>query len=156
MINYIYRHRLKIVVLFFFIVGVLLGDFCNISKLYYGYDKNQYDEACRLFASNEKEAFDILKNINVEDAEYSIKELKNGVYLWTENINIVNNISRIENITVEIKQRNMKLRRYCKLRILYFACLKNNLKKGMDDIYDNKVNKIESKINRYLKENNLN
>ncbi len=155
MIKFIYRHKIKIAVSLFFIVGLFLGDFFNVSKLYYGYDRNQYFEAFRLFEKNEKEAIDILKNLNLEDSEYSINELENGLYLWLENRRIMDNVSRIENITNEMRQKSLDLVYYSKLRVIYFSYLKKNLSDGVVGVYDNKISELENKINKFLKENNL-
>lgn len=155
MVNFIHRHRIKIIVILFFAVGVILGDYFNLTKLYYGYDKNQYNEACRLFAKNEKEALDILNNISIEDSEYSIRELEEGMNLWIENGKIMGNVSRIENITEEIKKKSSKLKEYCRLRIIYYSYLKKNLENGEGDVYSKKINELESNIDNFLKENNL-
>lgn len=104
---------------------------------------------------NEKEAIDILKNLNLEDSEYSINELENGLYLWLENRRIMDNVSRIENITNEMRQKSLDLVYYSKLRVIYFSYLKKNLSDGVVGVYDNKISELENKINKFLKENNL-
>lgn len=155
MLKFIYKNKIKILVILFFIVGVLLGESFNVRKFYYGFDIQQYEQSCRLFAKNENEALHVLKNINIEDTEESVKELENGMNLWGENRKILDNISRIENVTDEIKQKSLKLKEYCSLRVVYFYTLKINVEKGLDDIFDTKIIEIEERINNFLKKNDL-
>lgn len=155
MATYLYRHKIKILIITCFIIGAVVGDFIDFSRLYYGYDKHRYDELLNLYFKNEKEALDIIDNINTENSEFNVSELSNGKQLWLDNTNIIDDICHIRNIPYDIKLATSKLRQYCVLRLHYFSILQKKLNGSSVKKYDMELKKLEDKINKYVQENKL-
>lgn len=153
MIKFLYKHKSKLIIVIFFIVGTFVGNSINISKLYYGYDKSRYDEACRLLKKNEKEAVEILEHINFDETEYSINEVTNGRELWRENIKIADNVSIIENASWEIKKTSIKVKDYCILRLSQCFFLVKKIKGDSTFLIDKKLKNVELKIDEFIEKN---
>lgn len=153
MIKFLNKHKNKLIIIIFFIVGTVVGNSINLSKLYYGYDRNRYDEACRLLEKNEKEALEILGHINFEEIDYSMNEVTNGKQLWLENIKIANNIALIENASWEIKQSGIRIKDYCILRLQHCALLMKKLQADSVSQYDREIMNLESDIDKFLEKN---
>jgi len=110
----------------------------------------KYGEQMKSFFSMESMALDIFRNQIKTPKEEILSDIKNrGLYYWNENINLVNNLDKL-NLPDQIHNRNKKLIYYCNLRIKSF----NLIYKAIDedsgiykDSIQNYTRQIETVIN---------
>jgi len=78
-----------------------------------------------------------------------IKELSNGVVLWKENSAIVKRLDEIENLPKNLRDQNIKLLKYCDLRIKHNEII---IKAISEDTakYVSEIKRIGVEINQIL------
>lgn len=144
--------KIHISIIIFFVIGFVVGGFVNIEQWIYGFDKSRYEESYKLFRKNEQEAMSIINNINLHDKEGSITGLENGKQLWLENIQIADNIFRIEGLPLNIKQDFVVLKKYCRLRLHYFSLFSKGMKEGDVKVYNSKLDSLNNEIGKIIKD----
>ncbi len=132
---------------------VLMGGI--FTYVYYGpqdaYAK-AYDTELEKFHNNEAEAmkvFDMLHDSPAYEIVYFIEHT--GIPKWQENIEIVNKMSKIENLPEEFQKQNKLLLEYCKLRIeAYNLMLKSMLNDTSE--YDEEITEKHVQIEKIIDE----
>lgn len=110
-----------------------------------------YEQKMKDFAEMEKMALEVYNQAYYypkEDLLYNIKE--RGIYYWTENINVVNEIDKL-NLPEEIHLRNAKVKTYCELRIKSFDLLYKAISENTDK-YKVEIQNYEHQIDLLVSE----
>lgn len=150
MIRFIYRYRIIMIVVFCFIAGALVGSNINVRKMYYGYDRVAYKEACSQIKKNEKESQDIISHLNDADPLFCIEELENAKLLLMENLRLFNKIDLINNLDREHKVSSLRLKQYTQHRLHYIALTKKKIEADNSTVYDKDLEELEVKIHEIL------
>lgn len=92
-------------------------------------DIAQYEAKMNDFMKKEDAALEVFRN-NGNDNKRILSQLSTGLIQWNENLQIINDLDKLE-LPAEIKDRDLKLKRYCQLRIksyelIYKAVSENN------------------------------
>tara|TARA_R110001632_G_scaffold40289_4_gene100910 strand:+ start:1068 stop:1847 length:780 start_codon:yes stop_codon:yes gene_type:complete len=121
------------------IVSILTTLYISIPKEY-----DIYDEKMETFYNNDIETDNFLSNIDKISIDEAIKSLNNEIVpKWNTNLEVLNNISQIENLPSELVEENRLLLEYSSLKLQSFEIIKKVI------IFDN------DKYNSELKAINL-
>ena len=121
----------------------------DIFKVNYSFDRVYYNENMTRFQRNEGNAIEVLSSIETEDTNHLIRELRKSIILWNRNLQILDKISEMENLHIELSIQNEKLKEYCELNIHYFqTMLKALLEKN--DKYESNIENTRIKIEEIL------
>ena len=109
-----------------------------------GKEYDIYDEKMETFYNNDIETDNFLSNIDKISIDEAIKSLNNEIVpKWNTNLEVLNNISQIENLPSELVEENRLLLEYSSLKLQSFEIIKKVI------IFDN------DKYNSELKAINL-
>lgn len=113
------------------------------------FDATTYDTELAKFAKNENQSLAVLDMIDTGEPQYLIKELNNGIVLWNENKEIVSRLNSLENLPTELLEQNMKLLKYCDLRIQLSDILVKAISEDTDK-YAMEIDRIGMEIDRII------
>jgi hypothetical protein len=119
------------------LIAFISGDFSNKNA---GFDSTAYEKEIQKFVDNQNKSLTVLDEFETQPHDYILKELKNGAALWKENKNIIFNLNNTQSLPEELREQNLKLLKYCELRIKQNAILI----KAVSENTDKYVNEIES------------
>ena len=133
---------------FMMIAGFIAGD---LSTKNVDFDYVAYDKEVAKFVDNENKAISVFNVVETAKPDYLIKEFSKGLVLWKENKEIVQKLSTIENLPIELQEQNVKLSKYCDLRIQHNEIIINAITEDTDR-YVSEIERIGSEINKILEE----
>jgi hypothetical protein len=141
------------VCLVFLLVFIAMAAFFagDLSKTKADFDASAYDKEMAKFIENEKEALKVFNVIETSKPDYLIKEFGRDIVLWQENKEIVCRLNTIENLPQKLLDQNIKLIKYCDLRIQHHKILIKAISEQTDK-YVSEIAKVGSAINQILKE----
>jgi len=131
-------------------VAFIAGDF---SKTEADFDLVTYEREIAKFIENENNALQVFNLIETAKPEYLIKEFGKGVVLWEENKEIVNNIDTIQKLPQELLEQNIKLVKYCDLRIQHSEMFIKAISEDTEKYISN-IDRIGTEIEEILEELN--
>lgn len=109
-----------------------------------------YDAKMEVFYKNETESIEFYNHLETKSAFALIKELDEVVIpKWEQNIQIVENVSKISDLPDEVKTMNQELGKYSKLRIKAFCLFKKAIEEDTD-VYANELETIHNEIDVQL------
>lgn len=150
MSEFIYKNKVKLIVIFCFISGALLGSNVDFNKLIYGYDRTTYIESCDLIEKNEKEADEIIELLNNSDTDYALSELDNAKDLIIENLRIYNNLLLMENLDRKLMLSCLKLKKYSSRKLRYYSLLAKRIESDDPFSYSKELEDTKTEIYRIL------
>jgi hypothetical protein len=110
-------------------------------------DKNKYDNAMELFEKNERNGLGIYtlleQNVPIYKLVYQIDSV--DIPAWKKNIEILESLDTIENLTENIIQQNRILKDISTTRIEFLELLKKAIIEDTD-IYNNKLDSIDYQL----------
>ena len=131
-----------------FSVAFIAGD---LSKTEPGFDTALYNKEINTFFKNETSSLKVLQSFETENINYLIKEINKSVVLWKENKTIIDNISNIENLPIELSGQIEILKEYCDLRIEHFEIILKALNEDTDK-YIKQIQNVGLKIEKKIEE----
>ncbi len=117
------------------------------------FDVNKYNEGFASFQRNEQEAlklFDLIENDEKEEAIQFINE--KGIFLWNQNLLLLQEMNQIQGLDQEYKNQNKVFTQYCQLRIKSYKLIEKALIEDTDQ-YQPEIISIHQDINEILKNN---
>ena len=139
---------LGIILASIFLVAFIAGD---LSKTEPNFDAESYDNGLSTFFENETSSLKVLQSFETENIDYLKNEVNKSIVLWKENKTIIDNISEIENLPIELSVQNEKLKKYCDLRIEHFELISKALNEDTDK-YANQIQNVGLKIENIINE----
>ena len=110
-----------------------------------------YDAKMDAFSVNESESMKFYSHLETETKFSLLKELDEVVIpKWEENIQIIDEASKIVDLPGEVKEMNVELKTYSQLRIKAFNLFKKAIQEDTD-AYTNELNKVHAEIDTQLK-----
>ncbi len=112
---------------------------------------NTYDKGIEQFSKNETEAlkaYDILQTGTKDEILYSLRE--NGIDLWQKNLDILDELDKIEGLPDELRQQDALLRRYCNLRLVSYRIMEKMVIEQTDK-FTPELDSLQNEINETLK-----
>jgi rhomboid protease GluP len=114
-------------------------------------DIGKYNEKMNTFIAMESMALEVFSLPGGTPTEKILYELKDrGIYYWNENLKLIESLNDLD-LPQPIKERNVKLKEYCELRIksyeLYYKAISENT-----DKYQMEINDYNNKIETIIKE----
>ncbi len=131
-----------------FSTAFIAGD---LSKTEPQFDSEFYSEGINTFFENETSSLKVLQSFNMDNIDYLIKEVNKSIVLWKENKTIMEDISKIESLPIDLLVQIEKLNEYSKLRIEHFEIILKSLNEGTDK-YAKQIQNIGLKIEGKIKE----
>lgn len=123
-------------------VAFIAGDLSDKNS---GFDSAAYDKEIQRFVDNENKALSVLNEFETQTQDYILKELRSGVVLWKENKNIIANLNKAQGLPEELHEQNLKLLKYCELRIAHNALLIKAVSENTDK-YLNEIERLGAEI----------
>ncbi len=112
---------------------------------------NLYDEKMEVFSKNEIESMQFYNHLETKAGFLLLKELEEDVIpKWEQNIQIIDDASKISDLPDEVKKINVELKKYSQLRIKAFNLFKKAIEEETDT-YSNELDKIHAEIDAQLK-----
>jgi rhomboid protease GluP len=115
-------------------------------------DIGKYDEKMNTFFALESmalEVYSLPENTPKEKILYELKE--KGIYYWNENLKLIESLNDL-NLPQQIIERNVKLKKYCELRIKSYELIYKAISEDTDEYqlgiigYNEKIEKIIKEI----------
>ena len=131
-----------IILLVIAFVAFIAGDFSNKNS---GFDSAAYDKEIQRFVNNENKSLSVFNKFETQPQDYILKELKSGVVLWKENKNIISNLNKTQGLPEELHKQNLKLIKYCELRIKHNEVLIKAVSENTDK-YLNEIERLGAEI----------
>ena len=114
------------------------------------FQANTYDKGIEQFSKNEAEAlkaYDVLQTGTEKQILFHLRE--NGIDLWQENLDILDNLDNIEGLPDELREQDALLRRYCNLRIVSYRIMEKMILEQTDE-FAPKLDSLQNEIDRVL------
>ena len=114
------------------------------------WDVETYNSEISRFENNDLEAmklFDMLDSASKDEIAYFIEQT--GIPKWKENIEIIDKISGIENISAKYQKQNQLLLEYCKLRIEAYELISKAILNETSE-YDEEIIKRHTRIDEII------
>ncbi len=131
-----------------FSVAFIAGDLSNTEP---DFDTEFYTKGINTFFENETASLKVLQSYNTDNIDYLKKEINKSVVLWRENKIIIEAISKIENLPVELSVQIETLKEYSNLRIEHFELILKSLNEDTDK-YAKQIQNIGLRIEKKIKE----
>ena len=93
----------------------------------------------------------VLQSFNTDNVDYLKNEVSKSIVLWKENKIIMEDISKMENLPIDLSIQIEKLKEYSDLRIEHFELILKSLHEDTDK-YSNKIQNIGLKIEKKIEE----
>ncbi|GHU68642.1 hypothetical protein FACS189413_06030 [Bacteroidia bacterium] len=110
-------------------------------------DKNKYDNAMELFEKNERDGLGIYTLLEQNAPSYKLVYQIDSVDIpaWKKNIEILESLNTIEDLSEKIIQQNTTLKNISTTRIEFLELLKKAIIEDTD-IYNNKIDSIDYQL----------
>jgi len=131
-----------------FSVAFIAGD---LSKTDPSFDNETYLNKINTFFDNEAASLKVLQSFNTDNADYLKNEVSKSIDMWQENKNIMVDISKMDNLPIDLSVQIKKLEKYSDLRIEHFGLILKSLNEDTDK-YSNQIQNIGLKIEKIIKE----
>lgn len=128
------------------LVAFIAGDLSNTES---SFDSVTNDKEVAKFADNENKSIAVFNVFETQTPDYLIKELSKGIVLWKENRAIVERLNKIENLPNDLHDQNIKLLKYCELRIKHNEIIIKAITEDTDR-YVSEIERIGTEINQIL------
>jgi hypothetical protein len=136
------------------LVILLIGIFGYIFLSPDGVEYEKYDTEIAVFSKNEKETLVFYDHINTETRNSLIQELDDKIIpKWKENVEIIKNSNKIENLPFELLQQNKTLLKYSELRLKAFELFRKAISEATEK-YSQELEQIHLEIDNELKKLN--
>jgi rhomboid protease GluP len=113
-------------------------------------DVGVYERKMRQFTTAETRALQLLKPDKSDTKEIILNKIKTqGIDLWEKNLRLLNDIKTLD-IPDQMKERNLKLAQYCKLRIEQYNLLYKDVEGNGADTAE--IGEVNRKINQIISE----
>ena len=132
------------------ITAFLSGDLNSANM---DFDNKAYDKGVAEFLENENIAIAVFNEMETKTPKNLIQEFSNGKDLWQRNLEIIQNLSQIENLPPELKNQDEILIKYCKLRITHHELIIKAIQEDTDK-YAQEIKKTGLEITKVLDELN--
>ena len=114
-------------------------------------DRGRYEEAMEEFASNEEEALGVFElPEGSTDQKYLDEIRQNGLPNWKENLMILKGFKKLD-LPENLRSRNEKLLRYCRIRIEVYELIYSSIKEGTNE-YQPRIQDCNREIQQIFKE----
>jgi len=135
------------------IAGIVLSLYVteDLSGTQLNFDSETYDKEVAKFVENENKAVSVFNVVENQSLVYLINEFNKGLVLWKDNLAIVERLNGIENLPEELADQNIKLLKYCELRIKHNEVILKAITEDTD-IYVSEIEQIGAEINQVLKD----
>lgn len=108
-------------------------------------DVGKYDSEIKRFISMEEMALEVFSLPEDTPKEKLLSEIKDkGLFYWRENLKLIDSFKELD-LPLEIRERNLKLREYCELRIKSYELIYKTVDEDTD-MYENEINEYNQKI----------
>jgi len=131
-----------------FSIAFIAGD---LSKTDPGFDNETYLNGINTFFDNETASLKVLQSFNTDNVDYLKNEVSKSIVLWQENKTIMDDISKMENLPIDLSVQIEKLKEYSDLRIEHFELILKSLNEDTEK-YSNQIQNIGLKIEKKIKE----
>lgn len=112
-------------------------------------DVVRYDEEMQKFANNESLALEVFRMSENTPKHIMISEINSkGIYYFNENLRLLESFDRME-LPPAIRERNRKLKEYCRLRIQCFEWIAKAIDEDTDK-YDMQINGCSRRLEEVL------
>jgi hypothetical protein len=114
------------------------------------FDTVKYDNGIAEFQKNEEIAltlFTLLETSETSEASAFIQET--GIPKWLRNMQILNELDKIEGLSHEFRDQNQVLREYCQLRIQSYQLIKKAISENTN-LYDPQIEGFNKRIEEVL------
>ncbi len=119
---------------------------------YYFAGGQEYEKAMERYAANETEALKISDQLDKESNAVLLENLdKISIPKTKANIEIVNEISRMDKLSEHLKRRNELVRKYSELRLKVFELYRKSIVEDTNK-YSNEINEISNETEELRKE----
>lgn len=106
----------------------------------------QYDNGIARFNKNEEKALTLFTILESDSSSKSISFIdKVGIPTWEENLQILEELDKIDGLYPQLKKQDQILRNYCNLRIETFKLIRKALVENTN-AYDQQIENINKKI----------
>ncbi len=113
-------------------------------------DIGVYDRKMKQFTVNETRALQVLKVDNTDPKEMILNKIqKQGIDLWQNDLKLLNDVKNLD-IPAQMKERNLKLAQYCKLRIEQYNLFYKDVEGSGTDTA--KIGEVNRQINLIISE----
>lgn|SRR5690606_24485297 len=125
-----------------------------VLPLFFIFPQNEiYDIEMSKFSKNEKETLIFYDNLTIKSQSSLLQELETIIPKWKENINIINKVNQLEDLSKELKEQNKLLLEYSELRVKTFELFKKTIEEDTDK-YSNELDELHLKIDKILEKLN--
>lgn len=115
------------------------------------FDTTKYDNGIAEFNKNEEKALLLFSMIDTSSPDKIIEHIDNvGIPAWEENIDLLDNLDKIEGLYDEFKKQNEILREYSELRIETFELIRMAVDENSSE-YDKEIEDLNQQIDNLLK-----
>lgn len=115
------------------------------------FDAKKYDDGIVEFNKNEENALLLFSIIETSSQDEIIEHIDNvGLPAWKNNIELLDDLGKIEGLYDQFKKQNEVLRQYSKLRIESFELIRKAVEEDSNR-YDRKIEELNLKIEEVLK-----
>ncbi|CAM1345215.1 hypothetical protein [Tenacibaculum amylolyticum] len=130
------------------IIGVVVFGYAYLSTNDELYEK--YDIELSQFSKNEDETLVFYKHLSTETNRSLLQELDEKIIpKWKENIEIINNLNKLEDLPSELINQNKILLKYSTFRVQAFELLRIAIKEDTDK-YNQQIEEIHIQIDKEL------
>ena len=113
-------------------------------------DMGVYDRKMKQFTEAETRALQVLKPEKTDTKEMILNKIqKQGIDLWEKDLQLLNDVKNLD-IPAQMKERNLKLAQYCKLRIEQYNLFYKDVEGSGTDTA--KIGEVNRKINLVISE----
>lgn len=118
-----------------------------------GFDAAAYDQGVAKFIENEEKALAVFSVIETHPPDHLVNEFQKGILLWNENIQIMEQLSHIEELPQELVAQNNLLLKYCELRVQHSQIFIRAIIEDTDKYFP-QIENIGAEINQILEDLN--
>jgi rhomboid protease GluP len=113
-------------------------------------DMGVYDRKMKQFTESENRALQVLKPEKTDTKEMILNKIKiQGIDLWERDLQLLNDVKNLD-IPAQMKERNLKLAQYCRLRIEQYNLFYKDVEGSGTDTA--KIGEVNRKINQMISE----
>ncbi|WP_373395878.1 hypothetical protein V8V91_14960 [Algoriphagus halophilus] len=97
-----------------------------------GSDLGIYQKEMERFVSMESMALEVFELPEDTPKDILLSEIKDrGIYYWVENVKLIDNLDKLD-LPLSLKEKNLRLKDYCQLRIKIFNLLYKSIEEDTD------------------------
>ncbi|GAB4181100.1 MAG: hypothetical protein Kow00108_17700 [Calditrichia bacterium] len=114
------------------------------------WDQDKYDSGLTKFINNEEIAMQVFEMLDKYPKQEIVSFIETkGIPKWEENIKILDELKKIENLPVEYQEQINLLSEYCELRIQSFKLMSKAISEESSS-YDSKIIRLHARINEII------